>query len=360
MHRFHASELLRCGVFAVPLAIAGCGAGSGDDPSGEIVGTANLRLTSIPTEVRCFQVQVTGDTRTEVRNFDVEEGQSSQSFRLDRLPIGSDTFLGAAFPLACSAIDGSIVPEWISDPVVAAVLRGVVAEVTLVMKRNGLSNVGVGFDDDEVCSADDQPCGAGVDCCSGTCSYGVCTSLACTEESMLDLAANPSCSGFPSPLESDQGWGGGSYPCDLVDGVNAYSTWARGLAFTGGHQDANGGPPYLEPAGVRHAVINFGASRTFQKVVMWWHGAEHTPEFGSLELWDGTSWVAIGDALRSYGTMHADGSDSGYSDSDIYTFAPVTGSKVRYTFDNSGNNILGTYNVHGWLYSMEVFGCPTA
>jgi hypothetical protein len=358
MHCFRSPRFLSCSLLAVPLSIAACGSDA-DGPPDELLGSANLQLTAIPSEVRCFQVQVVGATRTEVRSFNVESGQSSQSFRLDRLPIGSDEFSGAAYPVTCTEVDSSVIPDWISEPVLAAVLRGTVAQVTLLMKRNGVSNVGVGFADDELCSADAEPCGEDVDCCSGTCSSGICTSLVCSEESLVDFAANPACTGFPSPAESDAGWGGGSYPCDLVDGVNAYSTWARGLAFTGGHQDASGGPPYIEAAGVRHAVIDFGVPRTFQKVVMWWHGAEHTPEFGGLELWDGSNWVAISNALRTYGTMHAEGSNSGYSDSDIYTFAPVTGSKVRYTFDNSGNNILGTYNIHGWLYSMEIFGCPT-
>ena len=56
--------------------------------------------------------------------------------------------------------------------------------------------------------------------------------------------------------------------------------------------------------------------------------------------------------------MHEEGSNSGYSDSDIYTFAPVTASKVRYSFDNSLNNINGTLNVHGWIYELEVYATP--
>jgi hypothetical protein len=177
---------------------------------------------------------------------------------------------------------------------------------------------------------------------------------ACVE---TNLAANGTGAGYPDPTESDRGWGGGSYPWDLVDGLRAYDTWARGLAFTGGHQDASGGGPYLEPAGVRHAVIDFGAARTFDKIVLWWHGAEHTPDVGNIDYWDGSGWQPVASVARLYGTEHADGPNSGYSDSDIYTFAAVNGSKVRYIFDNSGLNILGTYNVHGWLYEYQVFGC---
>jgi hypothetical protein len=88
---------------------------------------------------------------------------------------------------------------------------------------------------------------------------------------------------------------------------------------------------------------------------MWWHGVEHTPDVGSLERWDGSGWVPIPDVVRAYGALHEDGTNAGYSDSDEYTFAPVSGSKVRYTFDNSGHNIIGTWNIHGWLYEMEVW-----
>jgi len=174
---------------------------------------------------------------------------------------------------------------------------------------------------------------------------------------LINLALNPACPvGFPSPAESDAGWGGGAHKCDLVDGHTSYGTWARGLAFTGGHQSAQGGPPYVEPAGVRHAVIDFGKPRKFQKVVIWWHGVEYTPKIGALEYWNGEGWSSIASVERSYGTMHAEGSGSGYADSDIYTFAPVTARMVRYTFDNRGTNIVDTWNIHGWMYEMEVWG----
>ncbi len=56
------------------------------------------------------------------------------------------------------------------------------------------------------------------------------------ESSQTNIALNPSRSGYPSPLESDQGWGGGSYPWDLVDGLRDYpGEWMHGLAFTGGN-----------------------------------------------------------------------------------------------------------------------------
>ena len=67
---------------------------------------------------------------------------------------------------------------------------------------------------------------------------------------------------------------------------------------------------------MRHAIIDFGAAKTFNKIVLWWHGAEYTPQTGTIDYWDGTQWMPVGSVQREYGTMHADGSNSGYSDSD--------------------------------------------
>lgn len=175
-----------------------------------------------------------------------------------------------------------------------------------------------------------------------------------------NLALNLTGTGAPHALESDEGWGGGYTPrgwWQMVDGERAYSSWSNGLAFTGGHTDANGGGPYVEPAGVRQVTITFEESETFHQLVLWWHGVEHTPDSGTLEVFAEGEWMPIEDVTRTYGTVHADGPDSGYSDSDIYEFPEVSGSKVRYSFDNSGHNINGSWNVHGWLYEIEVMGC---
>lgn len=339
-------------------ALACSDASEGRAPE-DALSAATLQLTQIPSSVQCFRAVAKGTIRTETRDFDVAAGASSQSFALDRLPVGSVEFAGFAFSVPCTQVTSSLAAEWVSDPVIVPVLRGAVAEVLLHMKRNGRSSVGADFDDDEVCLTDDQPCVENSDCCAGSCLENVCRPQMCTQEAMVNLALNPSCSGFPSPFESSAGWGGGSFPCETIDGLHSYSEWNHGLAFTGGHQTAQGGPPYIEAAGVRHMVVDFGAPQAFEKVVLWWHGQEHTPEVGALEVWDGSQWLGIDGVERLYGTMHEEGMNSGFSDSDIYTFPAVTGSKVRYTFDNSGNNITGTLNVHGWLFEAEIFGCPS-
>jgi hypothetical protein len=160
-----------------------------------------------------------------------------------------------------------------------------------------------------------------------------------------DIALNTSATGFPTPLESDHGWGGGNLPWDIVDGQTTYSEWYHGLAFTGGTANWGG-----EPAGPRQATIDFGQNQTFDKVVLWHHGDDHIPQQSSLDYWNGSAWVPISFTR----TLDIEPGSSNWSRSDTYTFAPVTGSKVRYSFDNRLQNILGTQITHGWLYEFAV------
>lgn len=302
------AALLAAAAIAAGCAPPGDASGNGD------LGTVRLALTA-PPGVGCVRLRFVAG-REMTRDVPVS---SEVTTRLDALPTGMVAITGAAFAGACGAGD----PLWLSEPLTVTLRAGQPADVRVVFRKNGIALVSADFIDDEFVSA--------------------------------NLALNPSCTGFPSVAESDRGWGGGSNQCDIVDGLHSYDTWARGLAFTGGHQNAGGGPPYIEPAGLRRAVVDFGSPKKFAKLVIWWHGAEYTPQTGTIDYWDGAQWVAITGVQRSYGTMHEDGSNSGYSDSDIYTFAAVTGSKVRYSFDNSGNNINGTLNIHGWIYEVEVF-----
>jgi hypothetical protein len=166
----------------------------------------------------------------------------------------------------------------------------------------------------------------------------------------VNLALNPQGSGYPSPLESDRGWGGGSYPWQITDGLRSYPDWPHGLAFTGGHNGSGGS--WVEPAGPRQATINFGEAKTFNKVILWHHGDEHVPAEATLAYWAGSVWTNIAHQKRYDSNYVSAGSGA---KPETYTFAAVTGSKVRYSFDNSSMNILGTPIIHGWLYEMEVF-----
>jgi hypothetical protein len=176
----------------------------------------------------------------------------------------------------------------------------------------------------------------------------------------VDLALNTSATGYPTPLESDQGWGGGSYPWQIVDGLHSYDGWAHGLAFTGGHTGGWNSGGWIQPAGPRQATIDFGQDETFNEVIIWHHGDEtnHVPATTQISYGDGSIWNPVS-FQRVYGTMHEDGTNSGYSNSDIYTFPTVTGSKVQYSFDNSGATLAGDPIVHGWIYEFEVFNVPS-
>ena len=202
--------------------------------------------------------------------------------------------------------------------------------------------------------------------CSGTsesATVNLTGELSCTVEfsyscsDLSNLALNNDRTGFPHPLESSAGWGGASNPWELIDGKRVYSEWAHGLAFTGGHASAEGGDPWLESAGVRQAVIDFGQPTFFEQVVIWHYGEQHTPEASSVEYWDDGRWLPVLDIKRTYPAGHEDGTESVFSDAESYVFAPVLASKVRYSFDNSGKNVLGSANVHGRLFEMEVNGC---
>jgi len=168
----------------------------------------------------------------------------------------------------------------------------------------------------------------------------------------VDLALNTSAAGLPSPLESDPGWGGGALPWDIVDGRHGYPEWYHGLAFTGGHTAGAGSGGWSAPCGPRQATINFGTTRQFDTVVIWHHGEEHAPAVAHVDVWDGTTWRTV-TTTRVY-AAERDTSPGG-SVSDAYSFAPTSGSKVRYGFDNCGNTVSGIPMVHGWLYAFEVF-----
>ncbi len=175
-----------------------------------------------------------------------------------------------------------------------------------------------------------------------------------SDSTPTNLALNPARSGFPSPLESDPGWGGGSFPWDIVDGLHTCPSWEHGLAFTGGHTHGVGSGGWVQPCGERQATVNFNSATEFAKVVLWHHPDErHVPADYRLDYWDGATWRPIA-AVRSFGASRD--SSAGYgSVSDEYTFSPVVGSKVRYSFNNCGNTIDGIPIVHGWLYEFEVY-----
>ena len=305
------------GVLSVAIlggAIARC-AVAAIDRADDNTGVAIVALTAAPG-AQSLKIRFDGLVRTVERCLPVV---GLATTRLEGLPSGS--VLVEAFAYATQDCGGDA--TWAAEPVTVTLIAGQPSSLHIVFRPNGIVTIDTEFIDD----------------------------------TLVNLAFNPSCAGFPTIFESDRSWGC-SNPCDVLDGLHAYTSFCHGLAFTGGHFDGSGGPPWVEPAGIRHLVVSFDSRRWFQKAIIWWHGVEYTPDVGTLEYWDDNQWLPIPDVQREYGTMHEDGTGSGYSDSDIYTFTRVRGSKLRYTFDNSGRNIIGTFNIHGWVYEVEVFGNP--
>ncbi len=162
----------------------------------------------------------------------------------------------------------------------------------------------------------------------------------------VNLALNTSRTGYPNPVESDSGWGGGSYPWDMLDGLTAYTdTWAHGLAFTGGTGNWAG-----QPCGRRQATVNFGAPQTFNRVLVWHHGDDHIPTNYGVEYWDGANWVPAGGTSTVRYDLRSDTTTWGAVPTETI-FPAVTGSKVRFWLDNC--NI-----THGWIYQFDVYNDP--
>lgn len=166
-----------------------------------------------------------------------------------------------------------------------------------------------------------------------------------------DIALNLTGSGFPHPLESDKGWGGGSYPWEIVDSKRLCPTeggWACGLAFTGGSASWGG-----ETCGWRQATINLGEPKAFNRVVVWHHGLEHVPNTYKIQYWDGTNWVDVFSTTNGHSYLKFPTDSPRYwweswSTPTENTFPLVTSGKVRFALYNCDIT-------HGWIYEFEVY-----
>lgn len=169
-----------------------------------------------------------------------------------------------------------------------------------------------------------------------------------TPVSPVNLALNASRSGTPSPLESDDGWGGGTNKWDMLDGNSGYTdTWAHGLAFTGGTGNWMGAA-----CGERQATVDLGALKSISRVEVYHHGAEHYPNTYRIEVWIGSAWSPVFSTTHGHDYVREDlgYSGSGWGSSPtVNTFAPVSGSKVRFVLNNCDIT-------HGWIYDFRVFG----
>jgi hypothetical protein len=84
------------------------------------------------------------------------------------------TFTGEAFTADCSAVSKSTVAAWTSQPVAVSIVLGRLANVELVMVRNGRAKVDITFTEEGACTQSGAACRIASECCSKKCESGLC------------------------------------------------------------------------------------------------------------------------------------------------------------------------------------------
>ena len=154
---------------AVLALVLGC---AGAPPPPEEI-QARLVVAQVPPDVACVRITAAGPGRTVVRELPVSPGGTiSEAF--SGLPLGTVVFRGEAFAADCDSVTKTTVPGWASDPETVAIVLGRQTTVSLTLNRNGRAKVGVDFNDEPTCSPPASACISNAECCSKTCSHGLC------------------------------------------------------------------------------------------------------------------------------------------------------------------------------------------
>ena len=150
MFSMRRSALVSSSSVGVALIVIACGgrrdAGNVEPGEAEDTGRASIALAVVPVDVACIQITAQGSSRTEVDSFDVTPSKSAV-LKLHGLPTGIVVFSGQAFGTSCSSLTASTVANYIADPVSASISTSTPTSVTLSMRKNGLANVTVDFED---------------------------------------------------------------------------------------------------------------------------------------------------------------------------------------------------------------------
>jgi hypothetical protein len=121
-----------------------------------------LSLATIPEDVNCVRVTITGAFRDVVSDFDVAPGDSlSEAFT--GLPVGSVVFSADAYASACASVAKSTIPMWVSEDKTVNVVQGRSSSVTLTLYKNGRAKVTVDFADQEDGGVDGGSTGGSAD-----------------------------------------------------------------------------------------------------------------------------------------------------------------------------------------------------
>jgi hypothetical protein len=132
-------------LFASMISIATLGCVN--EGEGGPVTSAQLEITTVPTGVQCVKVVVTiGSSTVSPPLMTVAAGASSASLSLGQLPVGSATFQGSAYNVACSAVTSSTVANWVADPATATLSYGNVASVPMNFRSNSPVTVKANFE----------------------------------------------------------------------------------------------------------------------------------------------------------------------------------------------------------------------
>lgn len=133
----------------------------------------------------------------------------------------------------------------------------------------------------------------------------------------VNIALNKERSGYPSPLETATGYCTEYGKWWLVDSVTNPAGYWEGVAFT-----------YSESS-FQHITLDFGKPKTFNQIEVWdsqggpnlWYRGENK----KVEYWDGSNWIEIVGGSWSLQQI------SYYENPVIYSFSPVTATKVRFS-----------------------------
>jgi hypothetical protein len=130
-----------------------------DEPEGEAteeLGSAELSLTSVPEDLSCLKVTLSGSRSTN-KSFDVTPGEPA-SFVIDRLPLGLVRVEATGFEESCSNVTSSSVPNWVIEkPVVSRIRPLDIAQILLRLIRNGRGEVTVDFEPPPWMSESEEP-----------------------------------------------------------------------------------------------------------------------------------------------------------------------------------------------------------
>ncbi|HOJ49723.1 MAG TPA: hypothetical protein PKW55_02825 [Spirochaetota bacterium] len=166
-----------------------------------------------------------------------------------------------------------------------------------------------------------------------------------------NLALNKDKKGYPSPLGTDKGWGGGSFVWEIVDGLRTYDNWAHGLAFCGGIKNW-----CSEPCGWREVLIDFGRMIEISKVVVWHHGLEHVPNTYKIQVLDINTgeYKTVFETKKGKNYLKFQVNPNpknwweNFSTPTENNFKPVITNRLRYVINNCDIE-------HGWIYEIEVY-----